>query len=480
MKNRLEALSSFLNRRINSLCENDEFSKYRSFYGECFALSSLKLSGMLKDDVGDYLISKYRNKDKSHSEFHHEFNNYAMTTDETLSKTYSTDFYPLVFKNTPCTNWTLLRERVKLEHDSSYQLNEALSKISELQLESGLILDDPGVKSFQYHCFSMVMIAEMYLINKDEKLKMSFEKGVKFILPFISPTGEALYIGRGQNQSFGYSTLLYMLVLAQDIFEKSFETQIDKVLGLIEKQVKSFDDLPLMLNQNLADPYLVNMKDKKFYGWYPYNNYIDYFCFSSYFITKSFTTFKDSSKEKISFNKELTDSDFLVRNCNYFCVVSSSGGYLTNDLPIPFIQYHGESITPMYGGEQFQESLYSDKDIPLPINKLFNISIRKKSKSKLVNDTMIVKSPFGNLKRKYSFNKEQIVIDSEMLLPFLFKTPLLFFPKTEILDNKTLRFKNVEFKLSKPFKKKLSSLTPSGEMMKVEVEGEFSMEINFL
>jgi hypothetical protein len=479
MKNRIQKISTFLNEKIISLCNSKEFEKYRSFYGECFALSSLVKSNKLNEDTKSYLISEYRKKDKSDSEFHHEFNNYAILTDEALSSEFKEDFYPIVFKNTPCTNWTLLRERVKLQLDSNYELAEAKEKIYLYQLESGLILDDPGVKSFQYHCFSMVMIGEMYLITRDEELKSSFIKGIQFIVPFISPTGETLFVGRGQNQSFGYSALLYLLVLAQNILDSSFQDEIELILVLLEEQVDKFNDLPLMLNQPLENPYLVDMEDSKFYGWYPYNNYADYFCFSSYFITKAFNDYKDY-KDRYEYKESLNLSEFIIKNNEYFSVVSNTGGYWSNDLPIPFIQYNKENILPMYGGEQFQKSLYCVEDIPLPINKLLGKSIRIKSRSKIVDDSLIVKSFLGNLKRHFEFKKSSIVITNEMLLPFLFESPYFFFKGTKEIDEKTLVYKNVEFHFSRPFKKGRPGFSSSGELLRYTVEGEHQLEIVFL
>lgn len=48
------------------------------------------------------------------------------------------------------------------------------SKVSSIyyprQLPSGLIFDDPGVKSFQYHCFSACLLGEIYRMTDDERV----------------------------------------------------------------------------------------------------------------------------------------------------------------------------------------------------------------------------------------------------------------------------------------------------------------------
>ncbi|WP_127717979.1 hypothetical protein [Halobacteriovorax sp. HLS] len=478
MKNRLTSLSDFLNNRITTLCDSKEFSKYRSFYGECFAIASLDLKDMLSEECKNYLIELYRQQDKEDSEFHFEFNNYAMTTSR-LREEFKSDFFPLKFKGTPCTNWTLLRNRVLLDNSDS-GLSEILNKIEKYQLASGLILDDIGVKSFQYHCFSMAMIAESYELTKNEELLRSFRLGVNFIRNFISPTGETLFVGRGQNQSFGYSTLLYILVLAQDLCNMSLVQEIELVLSLLEKQVSLYNDLPLMLNQPLVKPYLVDMNDPKFYGWYPYNNYIDYFCFSSYFITKASLCYQEHSGTEENQSQQYSDDSFKVLKKKYFSVMSCVGGYWTNDLPIPFIQYENENITPLYGGEQFQHSCYNLNDVPLPINNLFDISIRKRARSKFVDNFLIVKSPLGSLRREYIFNESSIVINSDHFLPFLFSTPYFFFRGAEVVSSRVIRYKNVEFHFSKDITSQGKAITVSGELSRFMVRGNHRLEIKFL
>ena len=115
--------------------------------------------------------------------------------------------------------------------------NTARNKIKRFQLGSGLILDDPGVKSFQYHCFSIAMIGEIYISTNDKIFLKSFSKGIDFILNFILPNGCTLYIGRGQEQSFGYGALIYILSLYFKFFN---DTKTISYINIIFNYLQKF------------------------------------------------------------------------------------------------------------------------------------------------------------------------------------------------------------------------------------------------
>ena len=480
MNERIHNLSEKLNNKIISLCKTNEFEKYRSFYGEVFALSSLEKAKKLDLETEEYLSDLFKDKDRVGEDFHYEFNNYALITSPCLKEKFKESLFPLKFRGTECTSWTLLRERVLFEEDSNRDLFEVLHKIENRQEDSGLILDEPWDKSFQYHCFSMAMIGEIFEITKDKKLLESFSKGIDFITPFISPTGETTFVGRGQSQSFGYSSLLYILVLGEKLLSRDLSQYINLILSLIENQFKKFEDLPLVINHNILNPYLVDISDPIYCGWYPYNNHIDYFCFSSYFITKASLINVQARSNLQKKEPILKSSDFLIQNSKYYSIVSNVGGYWVNDLPIPYVQYKGESVLPLYGGDQFHSKIFQFGEVPLPINKLVNLSIRKRCNAKIIKNCLIVKSFLGNFKRSFNFKENSIYITNQFLLPFFYKTPYFFLKGTCLKNDHTLTYKSVEFVFSKPLKSCENSFSVTGELLKYEIEGNHSMEINFL
>jgi len=427
---RLEKIISHSTKYLTSLVESNEFIKYRSFYGDTFCLALFKREEELTDELESKLVCRYVEYDKNNPEFHFEFNNYALL-DSFSDSEFLKLINPLRFKNTPCTNWTLLRNcsKLKVNSEDDQAILEAKSKIKNLQLDSGLILDDPGVKSFQYHCFSAAMIGEIYLTTQDNFFLKRFNMAVSFIRNFILPNGKSLHIGRGQEQTFGYGALVYILALSYKLKkDQSLLSDIEKVISLLENEQREDGSFPLVLGGREPHPaYLVSMEDEKYCGWYPYNNFFDYLPFMTYFLSKAKTILQESDVEKLmkteSFDRPYRDSDFIkVIKDNYIAILSRPGGYWTNDLISPLIYSKNECLTPVYGGEQFQKSLYSVHDLSLPFYK--KISLRFKCKSFFIKNSLVVISPLGLFIRKYKFLEKKITMVDKTLSLFPFRNSI--------------------------------------------------------
>lgn len=436
----------------NYTIKNNGF-KSRSFYGETFSLNLLEMNSILDQKIRDILIEQYENIDKSHHDFHWEFNNYALLQYQIYSNDYIVNKFlePLKFKGTPVTNWTLLRSNARFlaNRDTELAIKEAKEKIEKFQLDSGLILDKKDDKSFQYHCFSMAMIGELYEKTQDEYFLNSFQQGVAFIRNFILSNGETLYIGRGQNQSFGYGALIYMLTLAYKLFnDKTLLGDIELVYSFLVQFQKEDGSFPLVMNgveKNI--PMVINPKDTNYPGWYPYNNYFDYLPFMGYFIAKATSVLKELDVSNIVYKKHGSyhDKNFIkVVHNKYEAVVSRSGGYWTNDMTIPYIIYKGDTMMPMYGGEQFQKSFYSLEGLALPWCRLVKTSFRKYFISWFRENTLYMLSVLGFLKREYIFKEDEIIIKSYMLSPFFCKHNYLFKNGIEQVNSKTLKYKDIE------------------------------------
>lgn len=434
----------------------------RSFYGEAFSLALLNRTKLLDENTKNKLISSYDKLNKSDSQFHWEFNNYALldyyqnSNDESIKKYLE----PLNFKNTPVTNWTLLRSIVRLmaNIDKKLAIQEAKEKIEKFQLRSGLILDAKNDKSFQYHCFSMAMIGGIYEHTQDDYFKTSFLKGVEFIRNFILLNGETLYIGRGQNQSFGYGALIYILSLAYKMIEdKTLLGDIEKVTTFLLQHQRENGSFPLVMNGvEKTIPKVIDMQDEEFVGWYPYNNYFDYLLFMGFFIAKAEEVLRslDTSKIKYRNQKEYRDDNFIkIVKPNYEAVLSKTGGYWTNDMPIPCIVTKGKNITPCYGGEQFQKSLYSQEGIPLPYFEKFKKSIRWRAISFFRNNTLWIISPFGIMKRDYLFEDSYVEIETKVYSLFSFRHIYLFLDNNILQDNENLKTDGYEYSANGKLKK---------------------------
>lgn len=414
MKYELRNYSDKLLEYIKLNCKNGEFPA-RSFYGELFFALALSIRDKKKNhDLINEITKFYKNKDKSNENFHWEFNNYALINliKETENNDLKGIVFPLIFKGTKCTNWTILRgySRILSNKNRIYGIFEIVLKIIFFQKASGLILDEKNVSSFQYHCFSMSLIGEAYEKTGLKIFKKSFLKAVDFIIQFILPNGQFNYVGRGQGQIFGFGPLIYSLefayLLTKDKRYKNFE-------HLAFNYLKAFQNLdgstPLVLN-NLEHGYPLknSINDENFLGWYAYNNYFDYLPFLLYYLCKTDRIYKEVKVESkvgdVISNRinNVNLKDFIIyKNLNYFAVISKPGGYWTNDLPIPYI-YHLNELLPCYGGEQFGSKLYSNKSIPLPWGVVIDRKYTLKEKT-LILIKKILKKEFSN---EYVFRDE--------------------------------------------------------------------------
>jgi hypothetical protein len=235
------------------------------------------------------------------------------------------------------------------------------------------------------------------------------------------------------------------------------------LLGNLEKVYKfliqfQHDDgsFPLVMNGIKNDiPKIINPKDTNYAGWYPYNNYFDYLPFMGYFIAKSVGVLQTLDLSTVEFKESINyyDENFIkIVKSNYEAVVSKTGGYWTNDMPMPFIVYKGKSITPMYGGEQFQRSFYSLEGISIPWCRLGKVSLRKYSISWLNKNELNVLSPFGYLNRKFYFSENEITINSKVYSPFFCKHNYLFKSSVIKKDEFTLEDENIEIISDAPLK----------------------------
>lgn len=462
---------------LNNYLTGKYFFESRSFYGEAFSLALLHRTKLLDETTKNKLIGSYDNLDKSDSQFHWEFNNYALldyyqnSSDENI-KNY---FKHLRFKNTPVTNWTLLRSvaRLMANIDRELAIQEAKEKIEKFQLSSGLILDAKNDKSFQYHSFSMAMIGEIYEHTEDDYFKTSFLKGVEFIRNFILSNGETLYIGRGQNQSFGYGALIYILSLAYKFTsDNTILGDIERVTNFLIQHQREDGSFPLVMNGiEKTIPKVIDMQNEEFVGWYPYNNYFDYLPFMGFFIAKAEEVLKslDTSKIEYKAQKEYRDDYFIkIVKPNYEAVFSKTGGYWTNDMPIPYIVTKDKNITPCYGGEQFQKSLYSQEGIPLPYFEKFKKSIRWRAISFFRNNTLWIISPFGIMKRDYLFEDSYVEIETKVYSLFSFKHVYLFVKDDILQDKESLEFDGYEYSASGKLKKYVDKHKISKIRLKIE------------
>jgi hypothetical protein len=475
---------------VGYLNKNKSF-KVRSFYGESFTLSLLNRHGLLDKNLKEILISEYKKLDKTDSQFHFEFNNYALSDlyqrnkDQEIRNLY----WPLKFKGTFCTNWTMLRSNVRFieKTDVGSAYKEMTQKISSLQMTNGLILDDVGVKSFQYHCFSAAMLLEIFETTSNEQALAAFTSAVEFIRKFILDNGEALYIGRGQEQSFGLGVLLYILSKYFVVTKNSSVLrEMRLVLNYISKHQYATGAFPLVFTGLEKEvPANVQMHLPEFCGWYPYNNYFDYLPFLGFFLHKTYETLKDERFNEeiiepfVENNIDFSDKMFIrAKREKYTAVLSCPGGYWTNDLPMPLILLNKQLVTPMLGGEQFQKSLYSPDSLSMPMTRVKNLSWRKYGKGFFWRNRLYWFSLFGCLCRSYKFKNDKIAINNYSLYWFPSEQAFSFLPGFE-RRNKELMYDQFKIKFSSVLNSITSGFSAMGELKVIKTKMNVKIVMEF-
>ena len=479
--NSINTISNIVVNLVDFIIKNVSNGDFinRTFYGRLyFALTLANIDLNKYVTVINQLVESEVLGQRSSSNYHWEFNNYAalklnQLIDNILLKD---DLKYIRFKGTKVTNWILLRGLCEVIIGNPKGIQRILNRVKKYQIESGLILDDYSVKSFQYHCFSLAILAEVHILTSNAKIKESFMKGIDFICRFVLPNGMTNYIGRGQEQIFGYGALIFSLEYA---FTLSEDIDYIVIQNRVIKHLNGFlnDDgsIPLMLNgveSRTASVENVNVNNTGFLGWYNYNNYFDYLPFFAYYLVYTQSIHKKRPQiytNQTRFDQSYNDSSFILKKmCDYIAVVSAPGGYWTNDLSFPLIFINERSVTPYYGGEQYGSILFDSFSLPTPwakykkiefgffrtiknqLKKIMNRHIddvyifRDELKYVLTGDTLIGRSTSFIHKCTYEFGSNFIKVNSSIkvlkairLTKFIHLN-LFFLSKQVITDSKIL------------------------------------------
>ena len=452
--------------------------KTRSFYGEAFTLALLSRYELLNDELRQKLYDLIKAKDKTDPEYHWEFVNYALLDYRNRSRDTAFDdlIFPLKFKGTSCMNWSLLRlaTKAKAKEVKAEEILEIKKKLKVLQQPSGLILDDKGVRSFQYHAFSTCLLFELSKSCRDDDFSKAFKKGVEFIRHFIFPNGETLHIGRGQHQSFGQGCLLSLLSFA---FIETKNVELLAEAELIHKYLLRFEktpgQFPLVMSEAAQPlPQKNNfMEDPDYAGWYPYNNHYDYLPFFAFYlhVASEFlaeATPNDWEEASRGLCTSYHDKDFLlVSLTRYMALLARPGGYWSNEQSLPLIFYKKDVRTPSLGGECFQKSLYNEESLGLPYHPKYEKSLRWKAFSFWMGNNLFVLSPLGFLKRSFHFTENAIRVSEFFFSPFKgWKHMRSFLPQTTRLDGKALRGPGFTFKSSEVLEDADPGLSAKGKI----------------
>lgn len=235
-------------------------------------------------------LINYLNQEKPDKSFSWEFTVYAMQ--RAVSHHYSIiegqKINKYREKGTRMVNWTLLRQLNRL-NDGQAQVKPKLiiSAIRKLfSTQEGLILDEWKTRSYQYHCFCLFVISEIYESYPSEFIKRWLLESCTFINNQALGSGCTLYIGRGQEQIFGYGALLFSLTYAEKKFGFN-ATSLPKVWSYLKSFQRKNGSMPLVLNKCQPEKENICYETDRPSGWYGYNTLYDYQPFLAYCLIRA-------------------------------------------------------------------------------------------------------------------------------------------------------------------------------------------------
>ncbi len=291
--------------------------------------------------------------------------------------------------NNPLTNWLAMRAYANLMRYRTF--GNFIDKIKfwnwqrrmEKARQNDGCYDDYRNQSrpIQYHVFTLALIHRIWLLDKSRRLQKHFLEGVKYFSQFIDPDGCFNYLGRGQEQNFGYAVAIYSLEAASqmDIFEKKFyRYMLEKVWEYFVSFQKN-DHFPLVLNDR---------PDEEKFGWYDYHHLTVYNAFVGAWLGLAHQLSPEDGRSNSNAQVDLTSSklthfkstkNVIYRQKEYFvCLSGGCPEYLSEPTITPvhiwfqkvgwLFSCPGGPSPKKYGKRNFVEHI--EKNLLAPIFRL--------------------------------------------------------------------------------------------------------------
>jgi len=285
--------SQYLNSglRIKTFLENkiQNGSRYPDSptWGYAFSvlLSSSICNGKL-DKFGIVALNRLCEQNSKEKDFPWEFVVYAIQrVNSKLENKLELPFSLDNSKGTRMLNWFLLRQLNLLfngDRNNKIILLKLLIAFKVYTNQDGLIQDELKTRSFQYHAFCLFLLCEIRdILPKQNFINRWLKQGAYFSIKNMLSDGSALWLGRGQEQIFGYGALIYSL---EYVNQNICKLPTDK-LSRLQKYVLEFQradgSFPLVLRKRELEPPNAVFSEK-LPGWYGYNTLYDYLPFLSY------------------------------------------------------------------------------------------------------------------------------------------------------------------------------------------------------
>ena len=439
----------------------------RSFYGEAFSLWLWQFFPGEFDVAANKLrpiaLQRLKRKDE---EAHPEFNAWAWLHFCQKAGQPVRQIMPTLpaFNNTPNSNWLLLGTLVRLlwTQQSGEPINQGKLRwqtrllLMMQQQADGLIRDDRLISrqlpiplpygrssptylkkmphlqkmSLQYHCFSLLLLWEIWQLAGWSFVKKAVQRGHQAIGQFILQNGDSLYIGRGQQQIFGYGSLLFFLASQVHAGDQAAAEQINRVWSFVQQFQQPDGRFPLVLRLGeVGYPKIVDTHDPRWLGWYGYNNLFDYLPFFGVQLMRATQLISDSAVQSQTTNHQppirVTRQFTFVCQPGWQMTLAAPSGSRSQDQPMPYLCLHGQSILPCFGGEEGEDQPYNLTMLPLPYLQLRNGRfhfLRQEMKWQFKNAAhnqpilLIGRCRWATLQRFFSWETEKISIQDVLSL----------------------------------------------------------------
>ncbi len=339
---------------------------------------------------------------------HGEFNVYALLhcRERMGSRPVEALARRLRFGRRHSANWVLLRSVCRAQQGPFVSPRRSRAEARAVLLRyarHGLICDRAQVRSFAYHALCGALLADLWREFGAAWIGKAVVAAARFLAPFVLPNGDALYVGRGQEQVFGYGALLYLLEAgAQLTGDRTFEELAERVFQRLSRFQRRDGSFPLVLREGEEqEPW---RPDASRPGWYTYNRYGDYLPFLGCMLLKA----ADTELARLDALEPLAQHPHFLRHedSRYTAVVAMPGGASTNDLPFPYVCVDGESVFPCYGVEGDD---IAPQAVPLPYGVLAGgraYSFREQLRYRIQGRELIGEARLAQHVRAFQFKRD--------------------------------------------------------------------------
>lgn len=187
-------------------------------------------------------------------------------------------------KGTRMFNWFLLRQVNRGWYDLSTHWTLLKLRLARrlYTTRTGLIVDEFRTRSLQYHAFCLYLLCD--LIDQHPRARFLtdwLDRGCDFAIRQILSDGTALWIGRGQEQIFGYGALVYALEFVHHRIRPLPDATLNLVQAKLLANQRADGSFPLVLRGREPEPADASYAGRPS-GWYGYNTLYDYQPFLAY------------------------------------------------------------------------------------------------------------------------------------------------------------------------------------------------------